>query len=124
MKKRFAAFIIVLFLVSSAIVYINRAVIFQRGNPIPYLTSAMKITKNNSYVKVTENVIISEKDDSAKLIEDFEQQMGVTYVEQMGSGYLFSNGKNNYVIESEIYWGKFTVWTLPNIEGHHFEAAE
>ncbi|MDO5095737.1 MAG: hypothetical protein Q4D65_04180 [Peptostreptococcaceae bacterium] len=84
----------------------------------------MKITKNNSYVKVTENVIISKKDDSAKLIEDFEQQMGVTYVEQMGRGFLFSNGKNNYVIESEIYWGKFTVWTLPNIEGHHFESAE
>ena len=46
------------------------------------------------------------------------------YVEQMGSGYLFSNGKKHYVIESEIYWGKFTVWTLPNIEGHHFKAAE
>lgn len=124
MKKRFAAFITVLFLVSSAIVYINRAIIFQRGNPIPYLSSAMKITKNNPYVEVTEDVIISKKDDSAKLIKDFEQQMSVSYVEQMGSGYLFSNGKNHYVIVSEVYWGKFTVWTLPNIEGHHFEAAE
>ena len=38
------------------------------------------------------------------------------FVEQAGSGYLFTDGVSNYVISSEVYWGKFKVWILPKIE--------
>jgi len=31
----------------------------------------------------------------------------------MGSAYLFSNGVSQLVVASEIYWGKYTVWQVP-----------
>jgi hypothetical protein len=39
---------------------------------------------------------------------------GVELKDQLGSSYLFSDGEINYTVSSEIYWGRFTVWTLPD----------
>lgn len=93
--------------------------IFQRGNPIPYLAAAVILSDDNTFEAVagTENMYITkrgEKDDLFRMIQD---TYDVEYKDQLGSGYLFSDGANNYIVGSEIYWGRFTVWTLSFDEG-------
>lgn len=94
-------------------------VIFQRGNPIPYLVAAMDIDENNYYVKVdvddTNAIYISLREGGKceALFHDVAYSKGFEFVEQAGSGYIFSDGKNRLVISSEIYLGRFIVWKVP-----------
>ena len=94
-------------------------VIFQRGNPIPYLAAAMDIDTENPYVKVdvddTNSIYISLREDGEceVLFHDVAYSRGFEFLEQTGSGYIFSDGKNRLVISSETYLGKFIVWKVP-----------
>ena len=89
--------------------------IFQRGNPIPYLTAAVRLSGENLYVAVDEEsgIYISKREDKQALFQMIQDTYGVELKDQLGSSYLFSDGENNYTISSEIYWGRFTVWMLP-----------
>jgi len=109
---------VVLVILAASAFYLNRAVIFQRGNPIPYLTSAVQISEKNPYVAVdeTKGIYISKRGECPELFEYFCEQTGMEFVEQAGSGYLFTDGDRNDVISSEVYWGRYTVWTIPDIE--------
>lgn len=90
--------------------------IFQRGNPIPYLTAAVRLSGENPYVAVDEEsgIYISKREDKQALFQMIQDTYGVELKDQLGSSYLFSDGKRNYTVSSEIYWGRFTVWTLPD----------
>lgn len=93
--------------------------IFQRGNPIPYLAAAIKLSDNNTYVAVTgaKDVYITKRGEKGDLFQMIENTYGVEYKDQLGSSYLFSDGEKNYTVGSEIYWGRFTVWTLSFDDG-------
>ena len=95
--------------------YGQRRAIFQRGNPIPYLRAASQLSEEHPYVAVDEarGIYISTRGEYLELFEFFQDELDVEFVEQAGSGYIFSNGTKNYVISSEVYWGHYTVWTLP-----------
>ena len=117
MKKIIVSCAIILaFLVS--VLFLKRSAIFQRGNPIPYLTAAVKLSEANPYVAVDESngIYISKRGEKDALFQMIQDTYGVEYKDQLGSGYLFSDGTNNYIISSEIYWGRYTVWTLPSNE--------
>lgn len=90
--------------------------IFQRGNPIPYLTAAMKIDDDTPYVAVdvegTKSVYISRRGECKELFDEIESR-GFQFQEQGGSSYFFSDGYNEMIVQSEIYWGKYTVWQVP-----------
>ncbi len=94
-------------------------VIFQRGNPTPYLAAAMDIDEDSHYVKVnvedTNSIYISLREEGRceALFNDVAYSKGFEFVDQEGSGYIFSDGKNRLVISSEIYFGKFIVWKVP-----------
>ena len=91
-------------------------VIFQRGNPIPYISAAMKIDKDSRYVQVnvddTYDVYISVRGDKESLFYDLAYSKGMEFVEQAGSSYIFSDGKNRLIISSEVYLSCFTVWKV------------
>ena len=115
-KKRIITICVVaLVILTASAFYLNRAVIFQRGNPIPYLISAVQISEKNPYVAVdeTKGIYISKRGECPELFEYFSKQTGMEFVEQAGSEYLFTDGDRNDVISSEVYWGRYTVWTLP-----------
>ena len=95
-KKLWIAILVAFVVLASSVVYLNRAVIFQRGNPIPYLTAAAKISEKNPYVAV-------------ELLEYYQEKTGMEFVEQAGSSYLFTDGSRNEVASSEVYWGRYTV---------------
>ena len=89
--------------------------IFQRGNPLPYLTAAIQISDETSFVEVGEGegIFISKRGECPELLEYVQDTKGVEFVEQAGSGYLFSDGNENLTVSSEIYWGGYTVWSVP-----------
>lgn len=91
-------------------------VIFQRGNPIPYISAAMKINEDSRYVQVdvddTYDVYISLRGDKESLFYDLAYSKGMEFVEQVGSSYIFSDGTNRLIISSEVYLSCFTVWKV------------
>lgn len=115
MKKKVAIICAVIFVFLAAVFYLKWDAIFQRGNPIPYLVAAAHLSEENPYVIVDEahGIYISKRGDKDALFQMIQDTHGVELKDQLGSSYLFSDGENNYTVSSEIYWGRFTVWTLP-----------
>lgn len=116
MKKKVVVTCAVILAVLAAVVFLKKDAIFQRGNPIPYLTAAVQLSKSNPYVAVDEEnrIYISKREDKEALFQMIQDTYGVELKDQLGSSYLFSNGEKKYSVSSEIYWGRFTVWTLPD----------
>ena len=125
-KKLWIAILVAFVVLVSSVVYLNRAVIFQRGNPIPYLTAAAQISEKNPYVAVDEakGIYISKRGECPELLEYYQEKTGMEFVEQAGSSYLFTDGSRNEVASSEVYWGRYTVWVLPTMEAAENADAE
>lgn len=98
-----------------AVFVIKSDAIFQRGNPLPYLISAIQISDAEPFVEVGEGegIYISKRGECPELLEYVQDTKGVEFVEQAGSGYLFTDGNENLTVSSEIYWGRYTVWSVP-----------
>ena len=90
--------------------------IFQRGNPIPYLSAAIKLTDDRTFVAVgnRDDIYITKRGNSRDLFQMIQETHHVEFKDQLGSGYLFSDGENHYIVGSEIYWAflPFGRWTL------------
>ncbi len=89
--------------------------IFQRGNPLPYWIACTSINERKPYVEVGDNsgIYISKRGECPELFKYIEDTRNVAFEEQAGSGYLFTNGTDTLAVSSEIYWSRFTVWTVP-----------
>lgn len=115
MKKKVVVLCAVILVLLVSVVFLKKDAIFQRGNPIPYLKAVFQLSETNPYVAVDElnGIYISKRGDKDALFHMIQDTYGVELKDQLGSSYLFSDGENNYTVSSEIYWGRFTVWTLP-----------
>lgn len=115
MKKKVIVICALILVLLATAVFLKWDTIFQRGNPVPYLTAAVRLSETNPYVAVDEDkgIYISKRGDKEALFEMIQNTYGVEFKDQLGSGYLFSDGEENFLVSSEIYWGRFTVWTLP-----------
>ena len=115
-RKKIVWLIAALLLVLALALYLWWPVIFQRGNPIPYLAAAARLT-TQPYARVNDrsicDVYISRSHDCPELFDKIEKERSVTFVEQAGSGFLFTNGADRLVVSSEIYWRYFVVWQVP-----------
>lgn len=104
-------------IVLGCVMVLYAPVLFQRGNSIPYLLAAGKITEETPYALVTSDggcaVYISQKGNCPELFTYVEDSRKVTFTKQAGSGYIFSNGADRLVVSAEIYLGKYTVWQVP-----------
>lgn len=115
MKKRKVLILCALLIaLLGSFVALKRNTIFQRGNPVPYLAAAARLTDDDPYAAVggMEDVYISRRDEKQALFQMIEENYGAEWVDQLGSSYLFTDGEKNYLVGSEIYWGRFTVWTM------------
>lgn len=127
-KKRLIcilAIVIVLILCTTLFIAHHHDVIFQRGNPVPYLWAALHIRKDNPFVKVNVEVpsgivdiYISKKNSKAEkacpeIFNYVEKRFNVNFSEQFGSSYLFRNSEGKISISNEIYFRYFLVWTVP-----------
>lgn len=93
--------------------------IFQRGNPIPYMAAMVKLSGSHTFEAVPglDNTYITRRGEQQALFQMIEDTYGVEFKDQLGSGYLFSDGRLNYLAGSEVYWGRFTVWTFSFEDG-------
>ena len=109
--------VVVCLILGIAIMALYSPVIFQRGNPIPYLRAAAKLNDDTQYVQVkqteSESIYITRKGESDALLRMFAEGTGAVFQEQLGSTYIFSDDDNEWLLESEIYWKNYTVWVVP-----------
>ena len=99
------------------IIGVNRNVIFQRGNPLPYMAAAAKITEDQPFYPVKNSdsdTYISDLDLSdEEFIEFAENKLDSRFISQEGSVYVFSSGDKTVYVDSEIYMGKYKLWNFP-----------
>lgn len=88
--------------------------IFQRGNPIPYLAAACRLSEPGSYEAVGDrtDLYITRREEREGLFQMIEDTYGLECTDRLGSSYVFSDGESCFLVDSEIYWGRFTVWML------------
>lgn len=86
-KKLWIAILVAFVVLASSVVYLNRAVIFQRGNPIPYLAAAARISEKNPYVAVDEakGVYISKRGECPELLEYYQKKQGWNLSNKLGA---------------------------------------
>ena len=89
--------------------------IFQKGYPVPYIKAMMKISDETPLVKVKEGIYITKTGEKQAVFDYIKEKYDAELVEQAGSGYIFSNGTDKLTVSSEIYWRKYTVWSIPDI---------
>lgn len=114
-RARLAAALVALSLAAGGVLWRYGGAIFQRGNPIPYLLAAAQLDSDTPFAEVGsgDGVYIAPRGECPALLEFVERTRHVTFVERAGSGYLFSNGVDGLVVQSEVYWGRFTVYQVP-----------
>lgn len=97
-------------------------VIFQEGNPIPLISSIIKLEfTNDTYVRYSNSPdqYISEFEPGSqryKIVIGFMEEKGWAFEEQMGSGLIFKKGDEQMTIETRQYTRNYYVWSIPEIE--------
>jgi hypothetical protein len=114
--------IIVTFSILGFIMGVYGKVIFQEGNPIPLISSIIKLEfSNEKYVKyssVPDKYISEVKADaeSYKVMKDFMMEKGWTFKEQMGAGFIFEKDGELMAIGTRQYTKKYFLWSIPKKE--------
>ena len=95
-RKKIVWLISALLLVLALALYLWWPVIFQRGNPIPYLLAISQLSEKRPYVEVEFDppvrmyrVYITKRGDCPELISMIEETRHVTFEEQAGSSLIF-----------------------------------
>lgn len=116
-RNKIYVFGIIIAVVFSVIFFFDRygPAIFQKGYPVPYIKAMMKISDETPLVKVKEGIYITETGEKQAVFDYIKEKYDAELVEQAGSGYIFSNGTDKLTVSSEIYWRKYTVWSIPDI---------
>ncbi|MET3698871.1 putative zinc finger protein [Bacillus oleivorans] len=97
-------------------------VLFQEGNPIPVISSIIKLEFTNAeYVEFSNatNRFISEiksSDDRYSVVKKYMSERGWAFKEQMGSGLIFENEAEQIVIETRLYTKNYFIWSVPEKE--------
>ena len=99
-----------------AVLVFYRGVIFQRGNPLPYFGKMFALKDGNQYSIVfdDEDIYLTRNRNSEhdEMIAHIESIYEVSFIEQMGSTYLFKSEEKSVIASTEIYWSKYLVWEL------------
>ena len=114
MKKKVIIAISCFFALIIAVFVFYSGAIFQRGNPLPYVSKMFALNDSNHYVKVFDNedVYITRSNNGGEMIKYIESAYAVTFTEQMGSAYSFNSDDKTVIASTEIYWGKYLVWDI------------
>jgi len=91
--------------------------IFQRGNPVPYITKMLILNDSNHYQKVLpdKEIYITKRYDFDGLRKYIENTYDVKFDAQLGGGYSFTSDKAHILVISTIYWRYYLVWELTRL---------
>lgn len=114
MRKKLAYIIGLSVIFILLILFTFRNSIFQCGNPIPYISKMITLNEDVKFTKVYENkdIYITKNGDYKELHKYIENKYKVVFLEQMGSGYIFTSSNKQIILTSEIYYKDYQVWTM------------
>ena len=114
MKKRVGYLVGILLILTLILVFIFRDSIFQCGNPIPYIEKIVTLNEDKKFAKVynDKDVYITKKEDYEDLHKYIEDKYKVSFLEQMGSGFIFVSYNENITLTGEIYLKNYEVWQV------------
>ena len=109
MKKKtkiYAFCAIAVFFLFTSIITSKWNAIFQRGNPIPYLAAAVKLSDENTFEEVEnmEGIYITKRGEKQDLFQMVQNTYDVEYKDQLGSAHLFSDGEKT-ILSVQKYTG-------------------
>lgn len=118
MKKRVGYLVGILLILILILVFIFRDSIFQYGNPIPYIEKIVTLNEDKKFAKVYDDkdVYITKKEDYEDLHKYIEDKYKVSFLEQMGSGFIFVSYNENITLTGEIYLKNYEVWKVTRKE--------
>lgn len=114
MKKKVGYLVGIILILTLILVFIFRDSIFQCGNPIPYIEKIVTLNEDKKFAKVYNNkdVYITKKEDYEDLHKYIEDKYKVSFLEQMGSGFIFVSYNENITLTGEIYLKNYEVWQV------------
>lgn len=114
MKKRVGYLVGIILILTLILVFIFRDSIFQCGNPIPYIEKIVTLNEGKKFAKVynDKDVYITKKEDYEDLHKYIEDKYKVSFLEQMGSGFIFVSYNENITLTGEIYLKNYEVWQV------------
>ena len=119
MKKKIIVAVSCTLILAVAVFAFYSGAIFQRGNPLPYVSKMLALNDSSHYAKVFDNedVYITRSNNGREMIKYIESAYAVTFTEQMGSAYFFNSDDKSLIASAEIYWRKYLVWEIEIQEG-------
>lgn len=118
MKKKVIYIIGILLIFTCILVFTFRKSIFQCGNPIPYIEKMIALNKDKEFAKVysDKEIYITKKYDYEDLHKYIEDKYKVSFLEQMGSGFIFVSYNERVILTSEVYYKNYEVWNVTTKE--------
>lgn len=116
MKKKVGYLVGILLILTLILVFIFRDSIFQCGNPIPYIKKIVTLNEDKKFAKVYKDkdkeIYITKKEDYEDLHKYIEDKYKVSFLEQIGSGFIFVSHNKNITLTGEVYLKNYQVWKL------------
>ncbi|MEH7438644.1 hypothetical protein V7182_14320 [Neobacillus drentensis] len=119
MKNLVITLVIIFALVSGLVMSTFGSAIYQEGNPLPILVSAIKLQFSDSnYAQFSKTEkrsrYLSEKkgNDGYLVVEKFMKSKGWSFREQMGSGLIFTKNGEDAVVEVRQYSKHYFIWEI------------
>ncbi len=113
MIKKLCVVLFLILILLCIVIFLNRNIIFQEGNPTPIVKGIINLN-SNSYVKINDDPIIYLTKSSNKndLFEYIEKENNVIFKEQMGAGYMFESVDKTVILTARQYSKYYQVWKM------------
>ena len=118
LRRRRLAVLLSVFLTAAVLLLAVHArygpVIFQRGNPLPYVAAIRQLDADTPFVRVDVpgEIYLSRRGPCPELMDHIEETYQVVFREQGGAAYLFADGERRVCLTSEIYFARYNVWVV------------
>ncbi|WP_078543491.1 hypothetical protein [Litchfieldia alkalitelluris] len=89
--------------------------LYQEGNPVPIVGSILKLEWSDSGFESFEvDHHVSKVDQEYVAVKSFMEERGWSFVEQMGSGFIFEkSGEETVVVETRLFSRHYYLWSVP-----------
>ncbi|MTI70531.1 MAG: hypothetical protein FH751_09805 [Firmicutes bacterium] len=120
MKKTSLFTLIILLMIFGFFTLRFRSSLMEEGNPIPILSSIIKLELTNStYQQFSKNnnqnsyVSKNNKNSRFDLVKQFMEEKNYDFIEQKGSGFVFEKEGKIVTIETRLYSKYYFLWDVP-----------
>ncbi|XMB66035.1 DUF4652 domain-containing protein [Mycoplasmatota bacterium zrk1] len=118
MKKTIKMIVIIFSVYLLGIMWQFTPIVFQEGNPIPILSSIIKLESGkDDYIEITDNRFITKTSSNDNFFDFIEQEHNVIETTQMGAGYFFSGNNKGIMLETRKFTSSYTLWNLNVFNG-------